>query len=76
MIVSDVAGAFAAHLTVVVGRAHRAGSLLLPLDLFFDVAQPILAEVQLRADEEARRAEHAARDRVVDVRDQLLLHLR
>ena len=75
VIVQDVAVALAAHLTIFVGCAHRP-LLFWRFDFFFDFAQPILAEIQLRTDEEARRAEHTARDRVVDVRDQLLLHLR
>src|SRR5262245_20741419 len=46
------------------------------LDLFLDVAQAVLPEEQLVADEEAGRPEHAARDRAVGVRDELLLHVR
>src|SRR5258708_915311 len=42
-------------------------------DLFLDLAQSILAEEHLVADEEGRRAELAARDRTARVVDQLLL---
>src|SRR6266581_7634963 len=44
-------------------------------DLFLDVAQPILAEEDLLADEEGRAAERAARDRGLRVLQQALLDL-
>ena len=42
-------------------------------DFFLDVAQAVLAEIDLVADEEGRGAERAARHRTAGVVDQLLL---
>src|SRR5512140_3172771 len=42
---------------------------------FFDVAQPVLAEVDVVADKEGRRAERATRDRALGVGAQLVLDL-
>src|SRR5271169_4622266 len=42
-------------------------------DFFLDIAQTVLAEIDLVSDEKCRRAERAARHRAVRVLDELLL---
>src|SRR5947207_15849976 len=45
-------------------------------DLLLDVAQPILAEEDFLADEKGRAAERAARNRVLRIPQQAVLHRR
>src|SRR5215471_10031552 len=54
-------------------RALALRDIQLRDNLFLDVAQAVLAKEDLLADEEGRRTERAAIDRVVGVLDQLFL---
>src|SRR5579864_5492849 len=58
-------------------KAHSGRLALRPAplcdDFFLDIAQTVLAEIDFVSDEECRRAERAARHRVVRVLDELLL---